>query len=115
MGAACSTQEDAQALSAPVTILIIIPFMVSLSLGLSQPDESLSRTLSMVPFFAPMLMFLRIMLSNPETWEIVAAVGINVVAIVVLTWLSARIYRVGVLMYGKRPGPAELLRWMRYR
>jgi ABC-2 type transport system permease protein len=60
-------------------------------------------------------MFLRIQLSSPAMWEIAAAVLINILAIIIFTWLSARIYRVGVLIYGKRPTMPEILRWLRYR
>jgi ABC-2 type transport system permease protein len=115
VGAMCSTQEDAQAMSAPVTLLVVIPFIITISLGGSDPSSSLSRLLSLLPFFAPMLMFLRIQLSDPAMWEIVTAVLINVLSIVFFTWLSARIYRVGVLIYGKRPTMPEILRWLRYR
>jgi ABC-2 type transport system permease protein len=115
VGAMCSTQEDAQAMSAPVTLLIIIPFIISISVGGSDPSSSLSQVLSLLPFFAPILMFLRIQLSSPAMWEIAAAVLINILAIIIFTWLSARIYRVGVLIYGKRPTMPEILRWLRYR
>lgn len=115
VGAMCSTQEDAQAMSAPVTLLIIIPFIISISVGGSDPSSSLSQILSLLPFFAPILMFLRIQLASPAMWEIAAAVLLNVLAIIIFTWLSARIYRVGVLIYGKRPTMPEILRWLRYR
>lgn len=115
VGAMCSNQEDAQAIAVPVTLLIVIPFVTSISLGLSEVSSTLSRVLSLLPFFAPMLMFLRIQLSNPALWEIGAAVLVNILAIFALTWLVAKIYRVGVLSYGKRPTLPEILRWLRYR
>lgn len=115
VGAMCSSQEDAQAVSVPVTLLVVIPFVISISLGLSDASSTLTRVLSLLPFFAPMLMFLRIQLSNPALWEIGAAVLLNVLAIFALTWLAAKIYRVGVLSYGKRPTLPEILRWLRYR
>lgn len=114
-GALCSSQDDAQAISAPITFLVVIPFIISISLGVSDPSSSLSQILSMMPFFAPMLMFLRIQLSNPPLWEIVAAVLINVLAIFVFTYLSAKIYRVAILIYGKRPTLPEIFRWLRYQ
>ena len=115
VGAMCSTQEDAQALSAPVTFLIVIPFIISISLGVSDPSSSLSQILSLMPFFAPMLMFLRIQLANPPLWEILAAVLINLAAILLFTYLAAKIYRVAILIYGKRPTVREIARWLRYR
>lgn len=114
-GAMCSSQDDAQAMSAPITFLIIIPFIISISLGVGDPSSSLSQILSMMPFFAPMLMFLRIQLSNPPLWEIATAVLINVLAIFLFTYLSAKIYRVAILIYGKRPTLPEIFRWLRYQ
>lgn len=115
VGAMCSTQEDAQALSAPVTLLVVVPFIITISLGVSDPSSSLSRILSMMPFFAPMLMFLRIQLSNPPLWEIAAALLINLAAILLFTYLAAKIYRVAILIYGKRPTVREIARWLRYQ
>ncbi|HQU73189.1 MAG TPA: ABC transporter permease [Calditrichia bacterium] len=114
VGAMCTSQDDAQALSGPVTILVVLPFIISISLGMNNPDADLAKTFSMLPFFAPMMMFLRIELSNPALWEIGLAIAINLVAIVAIVWLAARIYRVGVLIYGKRPTFREILKWIRY-
>ncbi|MGH1363623.1 MAG: ABC transporter permease [Calditrichia bacterium] len=113
VGSMCSTQEDAQALATPVIFLIVIPFIMSLSLGFQDPNGSLTKTLSLLPFFAPMLMFTRILVSNPTGWEIVLSVVINIATVLFLTWVCARIYRVGILMYGKRPTVPEVMRWIR--
>ncbi|MCB9089493.1 MAG: ABC transporter permease [Calditrichae bacterium] len=112
VGAMCSNQEDAQALSSPITFLIIIPFLITVSLD---ANSSLAQILSLLPFFAPMLMFMRVQLSNPAGWEIALSVGINVLAILLFTWLAAKIYRVGTLMYGKRPSLREVARWLKYQ
>ncbi|HEV8487669.1 MAG TPA: ABC transporter permease, partial [Blastocatellia bacterium] len=66
------------------------------------------------PFFAPTLMMMRISLVNPPMWQVLTSIGGMVVAILAAVWLAARIYRVGILMYGKRPSIAELGRWLRY-
>jgi ABC-2 type transport system permease protein len=68
----------------------------------------------MVPFFAPTLMMLRIAIVNPPLWEVLLSMAIMLVTILALVWVAARIYRVGILMYGKRPSLAELGRWLRY-
>lgn len=115
VGSISSTQEDAQALSVPVTFLIVIPFLVSITLGLRDPSSPIATTLSILPFFAPMLMFLRIALSTPPMTEIILSLAVNVVAIVFFVWIVAKIYRVGILMHGKRPNLPEVLRWIRYR
>lgn len=114
VGAMCSTQDDAQAMSAPVTILIIIPFIVSFMV-INNPTSDAARILSMIPFFTPMLMFLRITLVAPPAWEIIAAIGINLIAILFFVWVSSKIYRVGILLYGKRPTVPEIIRWLKYK
>jgi ABC-2 type transport system permease protein len=68
----------------------------------------------MVPFFAPTLMMLRIAVINPPVWQVALSMAIMLVTILGFLWVSARIYRVGILMYGKRPSITELGRWLRY-
>ncbi|RMF57229.1 MAG: ABC transporter permease [Calditrichaeota bacterium] len=112
VGAITSSQEDAQAASSPVIILLIIPFITSLSLGVQAPDTTLSIVLSFLPFFSPMMLFMRIVMGDTPWWQIVAGIALNGLLIVILTWMSARIYRIGILMYGKRPHLMEVLRWI---
>lgn len=114
VGAMCSTQEDAQALSTPITILIIIPFMVSFMV-INDPTSQLARILSLIPFLTPMIMFVRTTLVTPPMWEILAALAINIISILFFTWISAKIYRVGILLYGKRPTVPEIIKWLRYK
>ena len=114
VGSVCSSQEDAQALSMPVTILIIIPFIISFTV-ISDPTSQLARTLSFLPFFTPMLMFLRIILVTPPASEIIFAILINLISILFFTWISSKIYRIGILMYGKRATLPEVFKWLRYK
>jgi ABC-2 type transport system permease protein len=113
VGAMVSSEEDAQQVQFPVTILIIIPMMV-FSLVMNNPNSPTSVTLSMIPFFAPTLMMLRIAVDPPPWWQIGLSMILMIVTILGAIWLAARIYRVGILMYGKRPSLAELGRWLRY-
>lgn len=108
-----SSEEDAQQVQFPVTMLIIIP-MVVFTLVMNNPNSPTSITLSMIPFFAPTLMMLRIAVDPPPWWQIALSMILMVVTIFGAIWLAARIYRVGILMYGKRPSLAELGRWLRY-
>ncbi len=114
VGAMSSSQEDAQSLSTPITILVVIPFIISFTV-VRDPATPWSQILSFVPFFTPMLMFLRVTLMMPPWYEIWGAIGINLAAIFAGTWVSAKIYRVGILMYGKRPTLPEMIRWLRYK
>ena len=113
VGAMVSSEEDAQQVQFPVTILIIIPMMV-FSLVMNNPNSPTSVTLSMIPFFSPTLMMLRIAVDPPPWWQIGLSMILMIVTIFGAIWLAARIYRVGILMYGKRPSIAELGRWLRY-
>ena len=113
VGAMVSSQEDVQQASMPVMLMLIssIIFMQPILLN---PGSALSRTMSLIPFSAPILMPLRMSLVSVPWYELVASLGGVVLACVAAIWLSARIYRVGLLMYGKRPSFAELARWVRY-
>jgi len=105
------TEEVGQAIM-PVTFLIIAAFMVAMY-GLQEPNASLIVVMSYVPFFSPLIMFLRIGMSSPATWEIWISIAIQFLSIIGMAWLSAKIYRTGVLMYGKRPSLKELRKAMR--
>ena len=78
------------------------------------PDGMASTILSLVPFFTPVLMFLRIGLQIPPWWQIALSIVLMLGTILGSVWLAAKIYRVGVLMYGKRPTIPELIKWLRY-
>lgn len=113
VGSTVSSEEDAQQAQIPVTILLVVP-MVIFNMIIANPTSGASIALSMVPFFAPTLMMMRIAVVNPPLWQILLSMGIMLATILGCVWISARIYRVGILMYGKRPSIAELGRWLRY-
>lgn len=113
VGAIVSSEEDAQQVQFPVTMLIVVPMMI-FGLVMSNPNSTSSIVLSLVPFFAPTLMMLRISVTNPPAWQIILSMLIMVVTILGFLWVAAKIYRIGILMYGKRPSLAELGRWLRY-
>ncbi|MGH9869020.1 MAG: ABC transporter permease [Candidatus Polarisedimenticolia bacterium] len=112
LGSTCNSPEEASQLQFPA----VLPLMASLMLSfliISQPDNAVGVVLSMVPFLSPILMFVRIVVRTPPIWQILLAVVVNLATIVGTIWLAARIYRVGVLMYGKRPTLPEIVRWAR--
>ncbi|HKX27037.1 MAG TPA: ABC transporter permease [Blastocatellia bacterium] len=113
VGAIISSEEDAQQVQMPVTMTIVIPMMIA-TLVIRNPDGNLSILLSLVPFFSPILMFLRIGLQMPPWWQIALSILIMIVTILGIIWVAAKIYRVGMLMYGKRPTLPELARWLKY-
>jgi len=113
VGAAASNEHDAQQMQWPATLPLIFSF-VMFNFILRDPSSTTAVVLSLVPFFTPILMLLRISAEPPPFWQIGLSILLTLVTILGVVYLSARIYRVGVLMYGKRPSVVELFRWMRY-
>lgn len=105
------TEELGQALM-PITILSLVGFYIAM-FGLKTPDSLLVVICSYVPFFSPFIVVLREGVAAPAWWESLLSLGILLVTILVLGWLSAKIYRTGVLMYGKRPTVKELIKAMK--
>lgn len=112
VGAAVNSPQEAQPLVFPVMAPLLAAF-VFFPTVLGSPDSALSTWLSMVPLFAPLLMFLRVAASPPPAWQLLLCLGLSLAAVTAVVWVAARIYRVGILMYGKRPTLPELLRWTR--
>ncbi|MFC5407206.1 ABC transporter permease [Cohnella soli] len=112
VGSIVSRTEDLGQAILPITMLTLVGFYVAM-FGLTHPDHILIKVCQYIPFFSPFLMFLRIGLSEPAWWEITLSIGILFASILFIGWLSAKIYRVGVLMYGKRPSIKEIAKAMR--
>ncbi len=98
-GSLVSRVEDLQQLLMPMFILIIIAFFIAM-FGLNLPEAKIITISSFIPFFSPMIMFLRIGMLEVPLWEVVISIAILVITIIILGVLGARIYRGGVLMYG---------------
>jgi ABC-2 type transport system permease protein len=103
--------EVTSAIQVPLTLVILgwIPVIF----GFSSPNAAWMKVLSYFPFWTPMLMLVRIALGTVAWWEIVSTVAWMLVAISACAWLAARLYRLGVLMYGQRPGLRQLVKMVR--
>ncbi len=113
IGSMCNTLKETQDLMMPVVLLMVLP-MVSWFKLVQSPDGAFARVLSFVPPVSPLVMPLRISAgSNVGLLEISASVALLVLALLATIWLAAKIFRTGILMYGKRPSPREILRWLR--
>ena len=114
VGAACNTIKEAQSLAAPLTILTIIPIMLWWLIMLN-PSSILSIVLSYIPPITPFVMILRVC-ADPDIplIEVIATLLLLWLSVLLTIWMAGKIFRVGVLMYGKPPSPKELLRWLRY-
>lgn len=113
IGSAVDNIQDAGQLQSVVVFPIIIGIAVAMAAA-SDPASSLSLWTSFIPFTSPMVMMARIPFGIPA-WEIVVSLVILFASFFVVVWLAAKIYRVGIFMYGKKPSFAELIKWMRYK
>jgi len=112
IGSMVTTAQEGGQLSMPVVLLPLIGFYLFLPVSRS-PDSSLAFWVSLFPFFSPMTMLTRIVTQTPPLWQILLSLAIGFGTVGLLTWLAARIYRVGMLMAGKKATIREVLRWVR--
>lgn len=110
LAALVSRQEDVGAVVAPVTTVMIVPYVVGISIAPYAPDNPLVTWLSYVPFCAPMIMPIRIALGAVEPWQALLSVGLSVALIPLLVWFAGRVYSRGVLRSGGRMKLSEALR-----
>lgn len=113
IGAMVNSEQEAQQAQTPVALLLMVP-LLCLPLIANDPRGGAAQLLTMIPFSSPVLMPMRYLLGGASTMEVVWSMTILVFASAGAVWLAARIYRVGILMYGKRPSLRELGRWIRY-
>jgi ABC-2 type transport system permease protein len=112
IGAVCNTDQEAQQLQTPVVMCLAFTIVIPMAV-MQNPDGTFATVCSMIPFFAPILMFMRINILMPPAWQIVLSVAILVASIYFAGVLAAKIFRIGILMYGKRPDVREILKWVR--
>lgn len=111
VGSLCSRIEDVQQAVAPLTYLLLIDYIAGI-FGLQSVDAGWVAVLSYIPFFSPILMFMRIGIGTVSPLEIAISVLLLVASIILFGWLAARVYRSGVLMYGQKPNTRQLIRLM---
>jgi ABC-2 type transport system permease protein len=112
VGAMVTTPQEGGQLAMPIVLVLVIGFYLFWPVSRS-PDSSFAFWVSMVPLFAPITMMVRIATQTPPLWEIALSLSIGVVTIVLLVWIAGRIYRIGMLMYGKKASIREVVRWVR--
>jgi ABC-type Na+ efflux pump permease subunit len=114
VGSACNELREAQSMVFPLSLLTIIPMIFWFYIA-EHPASLFSLVLSYIPPITPFVMILRIC-SDPDTplWQVASTLALLWGSVVVMIWAAGKVFRVGVLMYGKPPTPAELLRWVRY-
>jgi len=113
IGSVCNTIKEAQNLMLPVTLIFILPLMSWFKI-VQNPDGTLAKVLSYVPLVTPMVMVLRLVTSEYlSPLEIVASIVLLVFSVLVVMWAAAKVFRTGILMYGKKPRLREVVRWLR--
>lgn len=112
VGSAVDAEADTQQFILPITIPLILSFILIQPI-MDSPDGTLAFWMSIIPFTSPVIMMVRLPFGVPG-WELLLSMGVLVSTFVATTWLAGRIYRTGILMYGKKPSYKELWKWLRY-
>jgi ABC-2 type transport system permease protein len=112
VGSMSTTAQEGGQLAMPIILILVVSFYLFLPVSRS-PDSALSFWVSMFPFSAPVTMLVRIVTQTPPFWQIALSLLIGFGSVLVIMWIASRIYRVGMLMYGKRASIPEALRWAR--
>jgi ABC-2 type transport system permease protein len=112
VGSMVTTAQEGGQLALPIILLLVVGFYLAFPV-IRSPDSSFAFWVSMFPFFSPITMLVRIVTQTPPFWQIALSLAIGFGTVILLTWLASRIYRIGMLMYGKRASIPEVWRWLR--
>lgn len=110
-GAVVSRVEEVQQVNTLLMMGLVVGFIIAY-MSFLNPNGSLATVVSIIPFFSPMVMFARVALTNPPWIQIIVSLLLLILGTAVNTWIAAKIYRVGILMYGKRPRMKEIFRYI---
>ena len=113
LGSMGNSESEMQSLQWPAIAPLIFSIVVTMAI-VKDPNGTMAVVLSMIPFFSPMLMFLRISLHAVPLYQVILCLGLCFLTIGFMIWFAGRIFRIGILMYGKRPTLPEALKWIRY-
>ena len=111
-GAVCNSEKEAQQLIAPITMIMMLPWLMMAGI-ITNPDSKLAVGFSLSPVFGPLTMYMRTLVADPPMWHIAVSILASLAAIALFFWITAKIFRVGILSYGKRPTLPELWRWIK--
>ena len=107
-------KTETQQFMFPITLPLLFTYMLCVTILFRAPDSPLAVWLSIIPFTAPVAMMLRLPFGVPP-WQLALSMSLMVIAFVCVTYVAARIYRVGILMYGKKASYKELVKWFFYK
>jgi len=114
VGASVNTDQEAQQFAAPITYLLVVPFIIGIMVT-QNPNTPFVIAASLFPLFTPTLMFMRISVAVPSFFQVLLSIILSSIFTFFLAWLGAKIFRIGILMYGKKPSVSEIMKWLRYK
>jgi ABC-2 type transport system permease protein len=114
VGSAVDNETETQQFMLPITLPLIFTYIMSFTFILNNPDSSLSFWLSIIPFTSPIAMMVRLPFGVPD-WQLALSIVLLIGGFILTTWIAAKIYRVGILMYGKKASYKELAKWLFYK
>jgi len=115
VGSAVDSETETQQFMFPITLPLLFTYILSVSVLFQAPDSPLAVWLSMIPFTAPVAMMVRIPFGGVGPWQLGISMALMIGAFIFCTYVAARIYRVGILMYGKKPSFKEMAKWFFYK
>ena len=113
IGAAVDSETDTQQFMLPIIMPLMLAIYVGFFAVIENPDGSIATIFSMIPLTSPIVMLMRIPFGVPW-WQLALSVGILIATFIFTVWFGSKIYRVGILMYGKKPTYKEILKWIKY-
>lgn len=111
-GAPVTTEQEAQQITSYVSMMLVLPIVMAVP-AMQNPDATYIRVLSFIPLLTPSFMVLRLPIQMPPTWEILTTLGMLALSALLMMWAAGKIFRIAILVYGKRPSIGQLWRWIR--
>lgn len=111
-GAVCNSEKEAQQFIMPIMMLMMMPWFLMMPIVMN-PDAPFAIAFSLAPVFGPITMFVRALVTDPPVWHILVSIAVSIATIAAFFWVTAKIFRIGILSYGKRPTIPELWRWLK--
>ena len=112
IGAAVNQETETQQFMLPITMPLVLSFVIAQSVALKAPNGSTAELFSMIPFTSPIIMVVRAPFGVPLS-QLLMSLGLLILTFVFMVWLTSKIYRIGILSYGKKPSWADLWKWIR--
>lgn len=113
IGACFNNLQEAQQFASIAAMVVVVPVVLFFPIS-NDPNSTLAVVSSLIPLFTPLLMLARIAVKMPPAWQIALGYTLTAATTLTIVWISGRIYRIGILMYGKKPTMKEIVRWVRY-